>query len=250
MVVAAVGGLALAVVAGAGVVDRLADPSGSRDSAPVPAGSPSPDPVSTVQPGLRTTLDRGEDVLLPGRSTVDYDGIAVAFDAPSENWEWWGAGLGLRRSGNRDHYDAAVFFLPAATARLRPCADDQARALGTDPDHLAVNVAPLLTLAGATVLQEPRVVTAFGGTAVHLRLETNGQCPEEADLPAQLRGQIAGTYVDPGWPGTHQLDLWHVLVPGTAPTSLLVASWDLNGAGEAHRQQRALIDSLRIAPSP
>jgi len=247
-VVAAVGGLALAAVAGAGVVDRVADPSGSSDSAPVPAGSTSPDPVSTVQPGLRTTLDRGEDVLLPGRSKVDYDGIEVAFDAPSKSWEWWGAGLGLRRGANPDNYAAAIFFLPDSSARVQACAAHDVQPLGADPDNLVANVAPLLDLARSRVLQPPQVVTAFGTTAVHARLETDGFCPDHRALPIQLRGVVGGQYVDPGFGRHRTLDVWHLVVPGTAPRTVTVASWDLGATSAQRLEQQALLDSLRIAP--
>lgn len=241
---AAAGGLALVLGAGLGIASIATD---DRDAALDPATRPLSTPSTALDDGVRTSVDRGEDVLLPGPSEVIYDGVEVRFDVPGKNWEWWGAGTGLRRTADDpDEYGAAVFFLPDASARLQPCRDDRAQALGADPDDLIANVAPLLDLAHATVLQGPRVVTAFGGAAVHLRLQTNDICPEGGDRPAQLRGLVAFSPVDPGWPGQHVLDVWHVVVPGPQPASMLVASWDLDGTNEHHDQQQALLDSLRI----
>ena len=247
-VAAALGGLALVVVAGAGVVDRVTDTS--ADSAPTPAGSTSPDPTPTAQPGIRTTVDRGEDVLLPGRSKADYDGVEVALDAPSRTWEWWGSGVGLRRGADPDNYAGAVFFLPDASVRVQACAAQRVQPLGADPDNLVANVAPLLDLARSRVLQPPSVVTAFGTTAVHARLETDGFCPDHLDLPLQLRGVVGGHYVDPGFERQSTLDVWHVVVPGTGPRTVTVVSWDLGGTSAQRLEQRALLGSLRIAPSP
>ena len=243
----AAGGVALVLVAGVGVA-RIATDVG--DAALDPATKPSPTPSSSWDKGVRTSVDRGEEVLLAGPSEVVYDGIAVRFDVPGENWEWWEAGLGLRRTADDpNEYAAAVFFLRDASARLRPCGADRVRALGADPDELIANVAPLLDLAHTTVLQGPRVITAFGGAAVHVRLQTNGACPEGGDRPAQLGGVVndsATQATDIGWPGQHVLDVWHVVVPGPEPASMLVASWDLDGTSGSHDQQRALLDSLRI----
>ena len=246
-VAAAAGGLALVLATGLGIASIAAD---DGDAALHPATPPSPTPSLSWDKGVRTAVDRGEDVLLAGPSEVIYEGVAVRFDVPSENWEWWGAGMGLRRTADDpDEYGAAVFFLPDASARLQPCRDDRAQALGANPDELIANVAPLLDLAHATVLQGPRVTTAFGGTAVHLRLQTKGTCREAGDRPAQLRGVVNGSDTDPEWPRQHVLDVWHVLVPGPEPASMLVASWDLDGTSEHHDQQQALLDSLRIGVS-
>jgi len=243
-VAAAAGGLALVLGAGLGIVSFAVD---GGNAALDPATPPSPTPSTSWDDGVRTSLDRGEDVLLPGPSEVIYDGVAVRFDVPGERWEWWGPGMGLRRSADKvDDYGAAIFFLPDASARLQPCSDDRAQALGADPDELIANVAPLLDLAHATVLQGPRVRTAFGGDAVHLRLQTNGTCLGGGDRPGQLRGVINGSDADPGWEGQHVLDVWHVVVPGPEPASMLVASWDLDGTTKHHDQQQALLDSLRI----
>jgi hypothetical protein len=240
----AAGGVALVLVAGFGVA-RIATDVG--DAALDPATPPSPTPSTSWDEGVRTSVDRGEDVLLPGPSEVVYDGVAVRFDVPGENWEWWDAGLGLRRTADApDEYAAAVFFLRDASARLKPCSADRVQALGANPDELIANVTPLIDLAHTTVLQGPRVITAFGGTAVHVRLQTNGACPEGGDRPPQLRGVVNGSATDIGWPGRHVLDVWHVVVPGPEPASMLVASWDLDGTTENHDQQRALLDSLRI----
>jgi hypothetical protein len=47
--------------------------------------------------------------LLPGLSTATYDGVAVHFDVPGEDWEWWQSGMGLRRtSDNPDDHGAAL----------------------------------------------------------------------------------------------------------------------------------------------
>lgn len=243
-VAAAVGGLALVLVAGLGIANIATDGS---DAALDPATSPSLTPSTSWDNGVRTSLDRGEEVLLPGPSEVIYDGVAVHFDVPGERWEWWGSGMGLRRTAdNIDEYGAAIFFLPDASARLQPCSDDRAQALGANPHELIANVAPLFDLAHATVLQGPRVVTAFGGDAVHLRLHTNGICLGGGDAPAQLRGMVNGSEAEPGWPGKNVLDVWNVVVPGPEPTAMLVASWDLDGTTKHHDQQQALLDSLRI----
>ena len=78
-------------------------------------------------------------------------------------------------------------------------------------------------------------------------------CPDGGDAPAQLRGVVTGANflgngsdADPGWEGQHVLDVWHVVVPGPEPGSMLVASWDLNGTRKHHHQKQALLDSLRI----
>lgn len=240
----AAGGLALVLVAGVGVARIATDVD---DAAIDPATPPSPTPSSSWDKGVRTSVDRGEEVLLAGPSEVVYDGVRVRFDVPGENWEWWDAGLGLRRAANDpNQYAAAVFFLPDARARLQPCSADRVQALGANPDELIANVAPLLDLAHSTVLQAPRVITAFGGAAVHVRLQTNGGCPEGGDGTAQLRGVVNGSATDVGWPGQHVLDVWHVVVPGPEPASMLVASWDLDNTSGNHDQQRALLDSLRI----
>jgi hypothetical protein len=240
----AAGGLALVLVAGVGVARIATD---ADDAALVPVTPPSPTPSMSWDDGVRTSVDRGEDVLLPGPSEVIYDGLAVRFDVPGKSWEWWGSGMGLRRTGdNPDKYAAAVFFLRDASARLQPCSDNRTKALGADPDELIANVAPLLDLAHATVLQGPRVVTAFGGAAVHLRLQTTGACPGGYDRPVQLRGMANGVAADPGWPGQRVLDVWHVVVPGPEPASMLVAGWDMDGTSANNDPQRTLLDSIRI----
>lgn len=239
---ATVGGLALVLGAGVGVALTA---TGTDDASLGPAAPPSAPSPSPVEDGVRTTYDLGEEVLLPGPSEVSYGEIAVRFDVPGKDWEWWGAGMGLRRTADQpDAYSAAVFFLPEASARLEPCSDDRMEPLGTDPDQLVANVAPLLDLASSTVLQGPRVVSAFGGEAVHVRLEANGLC--EQGGPAQLRGVVDGTPIDAGWARPHVIDLWHVVLPGSEPTSMLVAGHDLNGTSEHQRQREALIESLRI----
>jgi hypothetical protein len=237
------GGLALALGAGLGIASIAMD---SGDAALDPASPPS-STSGLWDSGVRISPDRGEAVLLPMPQELNGDGVTVRFDVPGKNWEWWGRGMGLRRTADTpDDYGAAIFFLPDASARLQPCRDNRMEALGADPDALIANVAPLLDLAHATVLQGPRVVTAFGGTAVHLRLQTNGACLEGGGRPAQLRGVVQFSPVDPAWPGQNVLDLWHVVVPGPEPASMLVASWDLDGTSEHHDQQQALLDSLRI----
>lgn len=243
-VAAAAGGLAVVLVAGLGITGTATN---GPDTAPAPVAPSSPTPTTTSRDEVRNTLSHGESVLLPGPATVTYDGVTVRFDVPGDDWEWWDVGMGLRRTGDDpDDYGAAVFFLRDASARLGPCSDDRAQALGADPDQPIANVAPLLDLAHATVLQEPRVVTAFGGTAVHLQLQTKGSCPEDGDLPAQLRGMLDGEAAEPGWGGSHRLDVWHVVVPGPEPAPMLVASWDLDGTSQHHAQRQALLDSLRI----
>jgi hypothetical protein len=241
---AGVGGLALVLLAGAGIARMGTEPG---DAAPDPAAPPSPAPSTSFDHGVRTTVDLAEEVLLPGRSEARYDGLAMSFDVTGRSWEWWDGGVGLRRSAvEPDEYAAAVFFLPQPSARLRPCYEDRAQPLGADPERLVANAAPLLDLAHATVIQEPRVVSAFGGTAVHLRVRTDGACPAGAALPVQLRGVVGGAPFDSAWPGRHEVDLWHVVVPGADPTSLLVASWDMDGTAVQREQQRVLLDSLRI----
>ena len=246
-VAAAAGCLAVALMAGGGIAEIARD---DTDATHVPTTRPSPAPSTPMAKDVRTSINRGESVLLPGPSAVTYEGIEVSFDVPGKRWEWWDVGMGLRRTADDpDNYGAAVFFLLNATARLQPCSSDQVRALGSDPDELIANVAPLLDLAHATVLEPPRVVTAFGGDAVHLRLQTNGTCPDAGlSRPLQLGGgvDVNGAAAEPGWGGQHQLDVWHVVLPGPEPASMLVASWDLDGTNRHHAQQQALINSLRI----
>ena len=91
------------------------------------------------------------------------------------------------------------------------------------------------------------MVTAFGGPAVHLRLETKGTCPDSKVSPAQLGGTDDAD--GPGWGGPHVLDVWNVVVPGPEPASLLVASWDLDGTDRHRALRQALLDSLRIGVS-
>lgn len=250
-VAAGVGALALAVLAGAGVA---AGTGGHDDASDAPAGAPSPSATSPTpgsligEEGLRLRSSMGEDVLLPGPSSIRYDRLRIAFDVPGEGWEWWGVGMGLRRApGVADEYAASVFFLLGADARLKPCDAHRTEPLGTDPERLVDNVAPLLRLARSTVLEQPRVVQAFGTSAVHLRLETQGTCAEEAGFPSQLRGWFDQTSTTPGWDGTHILDLWHVLLPTPRPRSVLVASWDLGGTPAQHRDRQNLLTSMEIA---
>lgn len=243
-VATAAGALALVVLAGGGVARLATD---GTDAAPAPATTPTPSATAEGRFAVHTRVDRGEEVLLPGPSAATYDGVAVHFDVPGENWEWWDSGVGLRRTANTpDDYGAAIFFLRDASVRLGPCGDGLAQALGSDPDRLIANVAPLLDLAHATVLQGPRVVDALGGTAVHLRLQTDGTCPAGGGLPVQLRGLHDGSAVEPGFGGKAVLDVWHVVVAGPEPASILVASWDLDGTRRHHAEQRALLDSMRI----
>jgi hypothetical protein len=240
----AAGALAIVLLAGAGVARVATD---STDAAPGPAKPPSPAPSSTWDTGVRTTARLGEDVLSRGPSEVSYGPATVRFDARSVNWEWWGAGVGLRRTAHSaDQYAATIFFLQDPRVRLRPCTRPRVKALGSDPDRLVANVAPLLDVAHTTVLQGPRVVEAFGGTAVHLRLQTDDACSESGEGPSQLGGVDNGSAVNPAWPGRHVLDLWHVVATGASPASMLVASWDLNGTSKHHAQQAALLDSMRI----
>jgi hypothetical protein len=197
---------------------------------------------------VRTTIEDGESVLVRGPHHISYEGIRVSFDAPGPRWEWWDPGMGLRRSAAEpDDYGAVIFFLVRPSARIAPCSAAKQKALGDDPDALLTNVSPLLDLAHARVVQQPRVVTAFGGEAVHLRLMTDGLCPSQAGLPVQVRGDTPEEPIDPGWGGQRALDLWHVVLPGTPAGSMLVASWDLNGT-DAHLAQRdSLVDSLRVS---
>ena len=81
------------------------------------------------------------------------------------------------------------------SARLKPCSADRVQALGADPDELIANVAPLLDLAHATVLQGPRVVTAFGGAAVHLRLQTTA--PVRTAATARSSSEAWSTALQP-----------------------------------------------------
>ncbi len=241
---AAVGVLAIVLVAGAGVARVATD---STDAAPAPAKPPSPAPSSTWDEGVRTTADLGEDVLRRGPSEVSYGPATVRFDTRSGSWEWWGMGMGLRRTAHTvDRYAATIFFLQDPRVRLQPCTRPRVKALGGDPDRLVANVAPLLDVAHTTVLQGPRVVDAFGGTAVHLRLQTDDACQEGSEGPFQLGGVDNGSAVNPAWPGRHVLDVWHVVATGSSPASMLVASWDLNGTSKHHAQQAALLDSMRI----
>ena len=55
-----------------------------------------------------------------------------------------------------------------------------------------------------------------------------------------------GAEAEPGWPGKHMLDAWHIVVPGPQPTSILIASWDLDGTSKHHDQQEALLNSIRL----
>jgi hypothetical protein len=236
--------LALALVAGIGITNTVTDDAATGRG---PVAPPSPAPTPAWDAGVRTSVDQGEEVLLPGPSEVTYDGVTVRFDVPGEHWEWWGPGTGLRRAVDEaDEYGAAVFFLRDAEVRLRPCRAVRTQSLGTDPDRLLSNVAPLLDLAHGRVLEEPRVVTAFGGTAVHLQLQTEGTCAEGGDLPIQLRGTYQGSATDIGWPERYELDLWHVLAPGDVPESMLVVAWDLDGTPQHGAERRALLDSIRI----
>ena len=244
--VAAVGGLALTLAAGFGVVRVL---SAEEAVTPTPVTPPTPTPTLTIDDnGIRTTPSLGEDVLVAGRQSVTYGGVTVEFHVPGENWEWFGPpGLALRESADApDEYEAAVFFLPEPSARLEPCRADRVRTLGTDSANPLANVAPLLDLAGTTVLQQPRVVSAFGQQVVHLRLRADGGCTDSGPEPSQLQGMFPGEPVGPGWSGTRVLDLWHVVNPGEQPTSMLVASWDLGDDRGRAPGYQALIDSLRI----
>lgn len=240
----AVGSLAL-VLAAAGGVTGLTAGGGDQDA--MPASPPEPSRSGSWESGVHLSYDGGEEVLEPGTSQARYGGALVRFTVPSQQWEWWEIGVGLRKSdAELNGYHAAVFFLPDATARLAPCTASRSQTLGTDPDRLTANVAPLLDMAGSSVLREPRVVTAFGTTAVHLQLETTAGCKQYGGDPAQLRGVLNGNISDPGWSGRHTLDLWHVVVPGDAPHSLLVASWDLDPSAEGEAEVRSLLDSMEI----
>lgn len=242
----AVGSLAL-VLAAAGGVTGLATGGGDQDS--MPASPPEPSPSGTWDSEVRLSYDGGEEVLEPGTSQARYGNAMVRFTVPSQQWEWWDVGMGLRRSdADPNFYHAGVFFLPQATVRLAPCDASRSEALGTDSSRLTDNVAPLLGMAGSSVRQEPRVVTAFGTTAVHLQLETTAGCEQYGRDPSQLRGVLNGNISDPGWSGRNTLDLWHVVVPGETPRSLLVASWDLDRSAEGEAEVRALLDSLEIEP--
>ena len=243
-VATAAGGLALALVAGIAITGIATD---DVDAGPGPAAPPSPAPTTGWDAGVRTAVDQGEEVLLPGPSEVVYDGVTVRFDVPGEQWEWWSLATGLRRAVDApDEYGAVVFFLRGPEVRLHPCRSVRTQELGTDPDQLLSNVAPLLDLANSRVLQEPRVVSAFGGTAVHLRLQTEGTCAEGGDLPLQLRGTFHDSAASMAWPGSYELDLWHVLLPGAVPASMLVGGWDLDGTSRHLAERRALLDSIRI----
>jgi hypothetical protein len=240
----AVGALALAVVAGFGIA---ASTGGRDDASPTPAKSPSPTRTTTWYDSLRMKDSLGEGVLLAGPQKLSYDGLSLTFDAPSDHWEWFESGMGLRWNGYmRDEYGAAVFFFPDVGLRLAPCSSRRFAALGADPSRLVANVAPLRRLARARVLQAPRVVRAFGTTAVHLRLETDGGCPTASGIPYQLRSVVGGVEIAPGWGGKATLDLWHVLTPGPGPASMLVASWDLDPEGHHRAEAQALLDSVRI----
>lgn len=244
----AVGSLAL-VLAAAGGVSTLATDGGDNGS--MPATPPDPSRSPAWDSGIRTTYDRGEEVLQPGESQVRYGPAMVRFTAPSKNWEWWDVGFGLRRTAtSQDDYAAAVFFMPQPTVRLAPCDASRSTPLGTDPDRLVDNVSPLLEMAHSRVLQQPREVTAFGTRAVYLRLETTAGCEQYGGDPSQLRGLFNGGNVEPGFGGRHELELWHVVVPGETPQSLLVAAfpWD-QGGGERHQPEiAAMIDSIEIEP--
>lgn len=215
----------------------------------MPAGPADPAPRVTWESGVNTTWRGGEEVLQPGPSEARYGRAIVRFTVPDQGWEWWDIGVGMRMSDARpNEYHAAIFFLPDATVRLAPCAASRSQALGTDSDRLIDNVAPLVGMAKSSVLREPRVVTAFGTTAVHLQLETVVGCAQYGGDPAQLRGMLNGVASGPGWGGRNVLDLWHVVVPGEKPQSMLVASWNFDRSDEPNPEVTALLDSIEIEP--
>lgn len=242
-VAAAVGGLALLLVAASGIATLATD----RTDGTLPATPVAPTPTVPDEMRVETRYDGGEEVLEPGPAQVSMGRTSVGFDVGDDDWEWWGVGFGMRSDADRDQYTAAVFFMPSPSARLEPCRDDRARRLGSDPGDLVGNVSPLLGLAHSRVLQRPRVVTAFGGTAVHLRIETAGVCSSYGELPAQLRGVHGASNFDPGWEGRHELDLWHLVAPeGEQRAAMLVAVWDLDGVEGHSAEVQGLLESIEI----
>jgi hypothetical protein len=249
---AGAGGLALALAAIAGIAHVA---TGGPDTAPAPG--PATQPPSPAS-GLSLVPGDPEDLLALGPAWVNLDAdeagagespVKVVFDVADAGWEWSTYGMGLRRSAEaRDDYAASVFFLPHPTARLGSCGAERVEALGNDPGNLLANVAPLLDLARSSVLEQPQVVTAFGHTAVHLRLRTDSPCPGGgADLTDQLAGQSSGGTVKPGWEVPQTLDVWHIVLPGEASASILVASWEHVGATDAQLVDRQeMLDSVEL----
>lgn len=245
-VTAVAGGLALTLAVGFGATRVLAPEEGA---APGPSTPPSATPTSALATGNLARVDDGRDevVLAVGPAFLAVGRATVRFDVPVDNWEWWGSGMGLRSSSDTpDSYSSAIFFLQSPSARVEPCRADRGRALGNDPERLIANVAPLLEVPRTTVLESPRVVSAFGGLAVHLRIRSDGSCREDGQAPAQFRGVTNGEYVEPGWSGTRVTDLWHVVIPGPQASSILVAAWDLGATSTELGHRQALLDSLVI----
>ena len=240
----AVGTLALAVVAGAGVAAGVRD---KKDASPPPA-DPAPALDDSWDDQVRKMSDgTGEELLRPGRSVARYDGVEVAFEVRSDQWEWGHTGAGLRIDGNRDRYATTVFWLSRPSARLGTCDGSRVEPLGTDPADLVGNVAPLRDLVASTVVRQPRVVDAFGTRAVHLQLRAGTGCTAEGPLPDQLRGMVNGETFDPGWEGPHLVDAWHVVVG--EGDSVLVVAWRLGGSRADAGERRALGGSIRITPA-
>lgn len=238
--VAALGGAAVVLAAGAGLVTLSANapaPTVPEGPAALLSGAPSP--------GVLTTQVAGDPMVLPGHAELALGDFTYSFEVTGRRWELWDVGVVLRTGAEPDRHSAALVFVPDPSVRLDPCRTGRWTTLGSDPDDRVGNVAPLLHLAHSRVQERPRVVSAFGETAVHLRVQAAGPCAYYGEAPAQLRGRRGVSFFDRSFEGWHTLDLWHLLVEPDKP-GLLVAVWDLDRDGTHPGPVRSLLESLRV----
>jgi hypothetical protein len=204
---------AVAVVAAASVYGVMTTVSGTTDE---PAKSPA------------TTAPRSYDDFagVPGtyQMLVGYGASGVAIHADLTFYDFWQSDNYPVLSDTDARHGGLAVFQPTALAGGAACLDDEEDTnVGKTPEKLAQQLAQL---PRSEVVQPPTPVQAFGGQAVHLRLQVDNNCNEGAYRVADtLQGSQNISYSET--PQKVVIDFWVLDVAG-AP--IVIDSWHEKGA--------------------
>jgi hypothetical protein len=226
--IATAGVAAVAVLAAASVYGFTRIESGSTDE---PAKAPS-----------RTTpYDDFEGSPGTYRMLVGYGATGVAIQADLTFYDFWQSDNYPVLSDTDARHGGLAVYQPIALAGGAACLDDKENTrIGTTPEKLAQQLAQL---PQSEVVRPPTAVHAFGGHAVHLRLQIENNCPEGAySVVDTLRGGQNISYSETRTRVV--IDFWVLDVAG-AP--VVVDMWHEKGASfELQDQLARTRSSIRL----